>query len=266
MKNLEIEVKTDFGPALEKLRAETGADLQPRPEGFHITVIGPTESKVLKNLDDENIAELQAINAAIQQGEGVTADGIGFIDGSDSDYQVREADIAKKTAFVALDIPKLQAFREKVGLPQKDFHVTLGFEGGDIHFHVTGEEEYKPGKFKEKREPVPKRADDRFDSIVANLPHLQFGGLSGEMKPEKKKVPQPEAGKKKEKKPKSYDGEKLRGLLSELVANGKSGGITADRIDAIVELATTDPNSLGRELRADFRFLRPLLAQSEREG
>lgn len=48
MQNLEIEIKTDLGPILEELRSITGEDLQPRPDGFHMTIVGPTENKILK--------------------------------------------------------------------------------------------------------------------------------------------------------------------------------------------------------------------------
>ena len=191
---------------------------------------------------------------------GIIVKGIGFIDGSSTDMNLREVDQSKKVAFVALDIPRLAAFREKIGLKAKDFHVTLGFEGGDIHMQVTGQQEYKPGKFKDVKEPVPKQADPDMADIP--LPDMDFGGLGGKLKAEKKKKQQ-----KKEKGPKpkkEYDADKLRAALTELVDSGNSGGITAERIDKIIEIATTDPKGLGPELRADFRFVRPLLAQAEK--
>lgn len=185
MQNLEIEVKADFGSALETLKQETGADLQPRPDGYHLTIIGPTESKILSTLDDTTLAELQKINAQIQKGEGVVVKGIGFIDGASSQYKMREVDKVKKTAFVALDIPALQDFRAKVGLPKKDFHVTLGFVGGDVHMQIVGQEPVKPGspKMKDITAPIPKQADQRFSSIA--LPEMSYGGLDGQMKERK---------------------------------------------------------------------------------
>lgn len=185
MQTLEVEIKADFGPILEELRQTTGADLQPRQDGYHLTIISPTESKILSALDDASLAELQQISEQIQNGEGVIVKGIGFIDGAASQYQIREADKGKKTAFIALDIPALQEFRSKVGLPPKDFHVTLGFEGGDIHMQVVRQEPVKPGspKMKDTTAPIPKQADPRFDAIV--LPKIDYGGLDGQMKPEK---------------------------------------------------------------------------------
>ena len=182
MQTLEIEIKADFTATLESLREITGTDLQSRPDGYHLTIIGPTESKILNNLDEENFSELQKINAEIQKGAGVLVKGIGFIDGASSQYKMREVDKVKKTAFISLDIPTLQTFRAKVGLPPKDFHVTLGFVGGDIHMQVVGQELAKPGspKMKDLTAPIPKQADPLFETIV--LPEIKYGGLDGQLK------------------------------------------------------------------------------------
>jgi hypothetical protein len=185
MQTLEAEIKGDFGSVLQEVKESTGANLQPRLDGFHLTIIGPTESKVLSTLDDATLAELHHINEQIQNGDGVIVKGIGFIDGASSQYQMREVDRIKKTAFIVLDIPALQAFRSKVGLPPKDFHVTLGFEGGDIHMQVVRQEPVKPGspKMKDITAPIPKQADPRFGSIV--LPKISYDGLDGQMKQRK---------------------------------------------------------------------------------
>ncbi|MCX6781862.1 MAG: hypothetical protein NTW66_01985 [Candidatus Magasanikbacteria bacterium] len=185
MQTLEMELKADFGPALEAIKQETGADLQPRPDGYHLTIIGPTESKILNTLDDATLAELQQINAQVQKGDGVIVKGIGFIDGASSQYKMREVDKVKKTAFIALDMPALQEFRSKVGLPKKDFHVTLGFVGGDVHMQIVRQEPAKPGspKLKDITAPIPKQADQRFASIT--LPEISYGGLDGQMKERK---------------------------------------------------------------------------------
>ncbi len=254
MKNLEIKVQADFEPVLTNMRAETSANLQPRPEGFHITIIGPTESKVLKNLDDAHIAELQEISKEIQLGEGVAVQGIGFIDGSGDTYKMRDVDTTKKTTFVAVDIPRLQAFREKVGLPPKDLHVTLGFESGDIHMHVTGTND----KGKEIRNPIPKKADERFGGIP--LPDMQFGTLSGEMKPEKKK--KQEQGKK-EKKEKRYNYDILRASLTRLVEGGSKTGFTADMIDSFIGALQQDPKSVGRSFGKHMREIGKLMSGAE---
>lgn len=185
MQTLEVEITGDFNSVLQSVRESTGANLEPRPDGFHLTIIGPTESKILSTLDDATLAELQQINEQIQRGEGIVVKGIGFIDGASSQYQMREVDKVKKTAFVALDIPALQAFRQKVGLPPKDFHVTLGFEGGDIHMQVLRQEPVKQGspKMKDITGSIPKQADPQFSEVV--LPEMNFGGLDGQMKQRK---------------------------------------------------------------------------------
>lgn len=185
MQTLEVEITGDFNSVLQSVRESTGANLEPRPDGFHLTIVGPTESKILSTLDDATLAELQQINEQIQRGEGITVKGIGFIDGASSQYQMREVDKVKKSAFVALDIPALQAFRQKVGLPPKDFHVTLGFEGGDIHMQVLRQEPVKPGssKMKDITGPIPKQADPRFGNT--ELPEMSFGGLDGQIKQRK---------------------------------------------------------------------------------
>lgn len=185
MQTLEVEIKADFDPVLQTVREATGANLEPRPDGFHLTIIGPTESKILRTLDDARLAELQQINEQIQHGEGIVIQGIGFIDGASSQYKMREVDKVKKTAFIALELPALQAFRSKVGLPTKDFHVTLGFEGGDIHMQVLRQEPVKPGSLimKDITGAIPKKADPRFSGVT--LPEIRYGGLDGQMKQRK---------------------------------------------------------------------------------
>lgn len=187
MQTFEVEIKADFNSVLQAVNAVAGTELKPRPDGFHLTIIGPTESATLSTLDDATLAELQQINEQIQKGEGIVAKGIGFIDSALSQCTLRKVDEVKKTAFIAFDIPALQAFRLQVGLPQKDFHVTLGFEGGDINMHVVGQKPVKPGssKMKDVLALVPKQADPRFGGVT--LPEISYGGLDGQMKQRKHK-------------------------------------------------------------------------------
>ena len=177
LQTLEVEIMTNFDEVLEQLRLETGADLQSRSDGYHLTIIGPTESGILKKVDDDAIAKLQEINEKIQRGEGVVVNGVGFIDGVSGQCEMREADKIKKTAFISIDIPDLQEFRAEIGLQPKDFHIMVGFVGGDIHMRVMRREPVKPGssKMKEITEPIPKRANSHFDAIV--LPEIDYGGL-----------------------------------------------------------------------------------------
>ncbi|MES3005051.1 MAG: hypothetical protein V4690_02985 [Patescibacteria group bacterium] len=178
MKSLEVEIKTDLGQTLEELKQQTGINFAPREDGFHLTIIGPAESKVLATLTEEQLAELNEINKQILNGEGITIQGIGVIDGAGEEFKMREVDTVKKTSFVALDIPALQEFRAKIGLPSRYFHITLGFVGGDIHTEVIGQEPLKPNspKMKDITRPIPKVANEKFSSIT--LPEIQFGGIS----------------------------------------------------------------------------------------
>jgi len=139
----------------------------------------------LKTLDEDTLSELQQISKQIQNGEGITINGIGVIDGASTQYKMREVDKVKKTAFVSFDIPALQKFRAEVGLPPKDFHITLGFIAGDIHMQVIRQEPSKPGssKMRDITAPIPKQADPRFDKI--KLPDIKYGELDGQMKESK---------------------------------------------------------------------------------
>ena len=265
MSNLEIEATADFSHTLEQLRNITGEDLKPREDGYHITIVGPSEYEFLKGLEPGYVEELQAINEEIKNGQGVEIAGIGYIDTENNDLQMRKADQGKKTTFIALDIPRLNNFREKVGLPPKDFHLTLGFVKGDVHFHVTGEEPKKPGsdKMREITEPIPKKADDKFFEAVDQLPEISFGALAGTVK-ERRKPKVDKSAKKEKRKAKEKDGDKLRGLLQEAFEGGKLGDIPEEDLDKIVDTATSDPNTLGRLLTKNFRFVAPLLGQSEK--
>jgi len=182
MQTLETEIEADFSVVMNGLRARTGADLQSRPDGYHLTIIGPTESKILVDLNEQLLSELQTINEQIKHSQGVVIKGVGFIDGANPALRMRAVDRVKKTAFISVEIPALQEFRAKVGLPPKDFHVTLGFVGGDIHFQVVGQKPVKPGspEMKDITAPIPKKADPNFSDI--ELPAITFGALNGQLK------------------------------------------------------------------------------------
>lgn len=182
MVSLEMTVEADLNQVLESVKRETGVELTPRPGGYHLTIIGPSEYKALKTLSDDDLKELSRINEEIKRGEGIVTTGIGFLDGSSNEYQFREADKTKKTAFITVEIPKLNFFRERVGLVPRDFHITLGFSGGDIHMHIIGQEPIKPNstKMKDITALIPKIPNQRFASI--QIPKLSFSGLDGQLK------------------------------------------------------------------------------------
>ncbi|MBI3633157.1 MAG: hypothetical protein HY226_02600 [Candidatus Vogelbacteria bacterium] len=189
--HLEINVEGNFDATLAKLNEKFGIQLKSRPEGFHITVIGPTESKVLQTMTQEQLDKLQAISDRLKNGQGVHIDGIGFIDGADTTRtDIREADRTKKTSFLAFSSPDIQEFRKSLGLPEKDLHITLGFVepaggvGGDIHMRIVGVDD----KGKPKPGPIEKKTDPALrDLFLAEFPnmHIKVGGEVGG--PEKQK-------------------------------------------------------------------------------
>jgi hypothetical protein len=178
LSTIEIEVGGKFSEALNKFNADNGLNLEPRPEGQHVTIIGPTESKILSTLSPDQIETLQRINDDIQSGIGVEMQGLGFIDGSQKEG-IRKADKEKKVLFMAINLPALQEFRKSIGLPPKDFHVTLGFEGGDIHMQ---ESEEKDAKGKPILKPISKTADASLSQYSEEIQDVKFGSLSGKEK------------------------------------------------------------------------------------
>jgi hypothetical protein len=181
LQTLEFNIEADFRPLLSALNMELGFNLEPREDGFHITVITPPESKIINSLSADQIVTLQEINNEIKQGIGIEINGIGVIDGATAE-NIRPADREKKTAFLALSLPKLKAFRESLGLPEKDFHTTLGFSGGDIHMKVTGKDE----KGKDLLAPIDKKADPALEKLKENIPELKFSALGGQERQTKK--------------------------------------------------------------------------------
>lgn len=180
LNTLEIQIKTNLDDTLDKINAQIGGQLESRGEGYHITIIGPTERKILESLTNQQLDELKRISSDIEHGMGIEVTGIGFIDGSQR-TDMREVDKVKKTCFLTFNIPALQEFRASIGLPHKDFHVTLGFENGDIHMHTEGINE----KGKAKLAPIEKRPNQEFTPIANDLPILEFSGLDGQLKQKK---------------------------------------------------------------------------------
>ncbi len=262
LSSLETEIHADFDPVLKAVNDRLGLKMEKRPDGFHMTIVGPTEYSVIKTLPPEKIAELEALNDELQRGEGITVAGIGFLDGAV--MNVREVDKVKRAAFVALDAPKLQAFRASVGLPPKYLHVTLGFEGADLHMQITGTNE----KGKPVLGPVEKVADPQFADLLpmVEAAGMKFGSLSGSEKQAKQEKPvaTPEA-----KKSVAYDIEALtellatvpalnreehKGMREEIIEAAKGGS------DALGPLV----GKLGGKLRGEMGSVRDAIKKSEK--
>lgn len=132
---VEIRVMNDFTPVLDALNTSFGTHLSPRNEGHHITIITPREKNILHSFTGKELTELTDVYKKMSAPGGIAITGVGYIDGSKRS-DILEKDKTKKAAYVALNIPSLQEFRSGIGLPEKDFHVTLGLEGDDIHDHI----------------------------------------------------------------------------------------------------------------------------------
>jgi hypothetical protein len=215
---------------LEALNERLGTKMQHRESGFHVTIFGPTEMKSLDGLDDAALERLKQISADIAAGKGLEVGGIGVIDGSSADVPKKDKD--KKTSFLAVDAPALNEARAVAGLQPKDFHVTLGFEGGDIHMALSGE---KDAKGKDVLRPIAKKADPQYDDLLSSMPELRFGGLSGEAKEKKQEKAVDPAKEAKERMKKAMADAGLAG--KDLIALGFKPGPEMGKVAAAIEKA-----------------------------
>ena len=155
MQTLTLKIENEkIGEILQKFNESKGLNLQSRPEGFHFTIISPTEGGIFKKITDEQIEKINTVLNSIISGGQLEIMGIGFINGTEKE-NAREADKAKKVLYLSINSEVIQALRKELGLPEKDLHVTLGFEGGDIHSEVIG----KNDKGKDIIKPISKKAD-----------------------------------------------------------------------------------------------------------
>jgi hypothetical protein len=193
VKNLEVEIeKQNLDLVLAEMNEYLGLKdeekMKPRENGFHLTIIDPSESGFLEVMSKEQFENLKSISNNIREGKGIVVKGIGMIDGETSD-QVRESDKSKKVCFAVIGSEELNSFRENMPervdskgktkkLEKKDLHITLGFVGGDIHHSNIKNIETKANI------PIRKIEDHRFDDI-AKMIKLQFGGICGDKKEEK---------------------------------------------------------------------------------
>ena len=175
LESLSITLETDTTSVLAAVNEKLGTAMQPRAGGVHVTIISPVEKAILDNLTDEQIHQLNTVREQLLRGEGVHVLGIGYINGAES-QNLREVDESKKVSYIALSVPALQEFRFSLGLPEKDFHVTLGFENGDIHSVVEKIDE----DGKRSLKPIAKKQSKDFENI--DIPELQFSALSGKEK------------------------------------------------------------------------------------
>ena len=163
---LQLEIEGDFSRTLAALNEHFGTEMESRDGGFHVSIVTPRESKVLRKTSLETQREVNVLLDDFALESDLDIIGIGYIDGSKRD-DLREVDQGKKVAFLAVDSPKLRAIREALGLdPDFDMHITLGFEVNDIHEHIVG---YKDtgGAIKES---IEKKADPDLNGFLETLP------------------------------------------------------------------------------------------------
>lgn len=255
---LEVETRLDAAPVLEALNKKLGTNMQQRPEGFHITVIGPTEYGSIKDFSASDLERLKEVSAQIQRGEGIVVSGVGYIDGATAPG-IRDADKNKKTSFIALDIPALNELREKHGLSKKDFHVTLGFEGGDIHMQVVGTEPGPKGKTKDILAPIEKKSDPVFEGLLDSV-ELSFGGINGQ---EKQKAVEKQKAEKAPEVPKEYSEKELTENLRIYEAEGKIPAGSVEVIKAMIMSGNT--KELGKNYGKQMASIRAAMIASEKK-
>ena len=163
---LQVEIEGDFEPILASINEKLGKNMEPRGDGsYHITVVRPTEKDALRKMDPSKVTELEDLLNEFVTDSDLIIEGVGFIDGS-TGSNIQERDRKSFTSYLALSSAKLSRVREFMGLPDFDFHVTLGFEVGDINDAILGT---KPtgGLIKG---PVEKKPDPSLDPALKFLP------------------------------------------------------------------------------------------------
>lgn len=163
---IEIRVTDDFSPIVDAINTQYGVSLASRKEGYHITVITPKERGWLRRLTQNNLDQLHSVYEDVVKNNGIEITGVGYIDGSKRP-DIQEKDASKKTAYLSLSIPKLAEFRKSIGLTPKDFHITLGVEGDDIHDHILSTKPNGTNVI----DVISKKADPTLQSLAPSTIH-----------------------------------------------------------------------------------------------
>lgn len=175
-KYLGIEINGDFQPLIDQLNQALNTSLAPRGTAFHITLFSPPEMEKLRQRQSEKVAEvvkqLHQTEADLKSQGGLQVQGVGYIDGS-KEPGIRNEDKNKKVAFVAVDIPGVQRLRSHLGLQTKDLHITLGYENGDIHERIVGED----GEGRAILAPIPKKENPELQRLNTFIPKNLHAGL-----------------------------------------------------------------------------------------
>jgi hypothetical protein len=116
-KLLSVKPELDFGPHLQARVKRDGND-------FHVTMVSKADLEQLKIEDNESSRK-----ALMDKVEKIPDDwtdvGLGIVqDGKDEAY------------FVLIDWPSANQWRKEMGLGDKDFHITVGYQYNDVHSKV----------------------------------------------------------------------------------------------------------------------------------
>ena len=80
---------------------------------FHVTLLTPKETRQLRKF---------GVSLPVDTSMSFRLDGVG---------SVRDGE--KEAWYILVKSPVMNAGRRNAGLPPKDFHITIGFIGGDVH-------------------------------------------------------------------------------------------------------------------------------------
>lgn len=169
---LELKIEADLAPLIERINADFDLQLAPRPSGFHLTIVSPPERKSFLTASFGPLAKLRAAREALRDGLPLTVRGLGLIN-AERRNNLKPNDQDKSVLYLAVDAPELQALRRALNLPPREFHITLGFVGGDVHREL---EPVPPGQ-KAKDRPILKRAEADLEAYAALIPDIHVAGF-----------------------------------------------------------------------------------------
>lgn len=169
---LELKVEADLQPLIDQVNADFHLELQPRTSSYHLTVVSPPERKAFLTTSFGPLRKLRAARDKLQNGLSLTLRGLGLIN-AQRRGNLKPNDQEKQVLYLAVDAPELQELRQALNLPPREFHITLGFVGGDVHRQLNGQ--YRSEKSMD--EPILKRADTDLTAYADVIPDVHVAGF-----------------------------------------------------------------------------------------
>lgn len=192
---IDIPVEGNFKPVLDALNTLTSAEMTPRPDGYHMTLFDLDDMKQLRDsrrITPQVLKVMNELNATVKEGRGINVVGVGYIDGSSSQLNLRDVDRKKKAAYVIFDCPRLEWLRRELGLDytdenggvhKKDLRLTLGYEVGDLRYQIVGTD---PVSGKNVLGQIPRTVDtgmftaqDKISQILNKVVGIKYGEIDG---------------------------------------------------------------------------------------